>query len=890
MSFLGNIAPPSESSDGKAYIPISPQGDSAEHPEPSAARAPSISANCQQQSGEAGEGGVASGINLTNAEFVAAIFRDVPEGASVAVCTKSGDPTAGGWTAQRAERVVEGLSKGNNNYVACSSIYSGADGSFKATKSQAAVCHYLLLDDLNQEALGKLSAIKLSWLTATSPNNYQGGIAFFKPLEDKDWAERILRAIIEKGLSDPGATSAATRWGRLPNGINGKAKYASEAGAPFECRLIEWNPDARYTPDQVVALLDLTLPPAGKPKALLKSRAVSHPDEVLTLKANENPVITALRQRDLYKKQIEQGKHEVTCPRVYEHTGAVDNGTVYFEPDESHALGGFRCQHSHGDTYRIRQVLQDLGVTEAAARHQTVVQVASGQFHQVVQAMEHVLATQGRYYASGGLIASVNVDPANGNPTIAPTSIHTVMRELSKLARWEQYDKRSGDVYVIDPPQKHVSNLFDAGTFDHLLPLLGVARQPYFRFEDGVLILEPGYDSISRRFGAFDPQQFKIPVPTRESAELAMAMIEDVLSEFHFVSPADKSAALAAIFTAVVRASIKYAPGFHVRAPVIGSGKSFLCESIGLFASAGGNAKVSYPVKSEEATKVILSLLLTGPAVIEFDDMDTDWIPHGVINRMFTADKITDRILGYSKTATVSTQCLFLGSGNNVGPTRDLMRRVLIINVDPRCATPATMKYKSDPVAKVRANRGAYVAAVLTVVAAWRAAGSPRTDIASIASYGGEWTEYCRRPLVWMGYPDPATSLIEQIQNDPDAEALGRLLKEWRKAFGSAPTTVRKAVAGAGMNEDLLDAMKEFPVNDRGDIDRNKLGWFLRRNANRIVGGLEFERTDADGRAAWRVVGKGATAAPASPALPVSPATPPASAKRFILETEDYVL
>ncbi|MEF8716197.1 MAG: hypothetical protein V5B44_00080 [Candidatus Accumulibacter necessarius] len=86
--------------------------------------------------------------------------------------------------------------------------------------------------------------------------------------------------------------------------------------------------------------------------------------------------------------------------------------------------------------------------------------------------------------------------------------------------------------------------------------------------------------------------------------------------------------------------------------------------------------------------------------------MDTDWIPHGTIKRMLTAEQITDRILGVSKTATVSTRTLFLGSGNNVGPIRDLLRRVLTIHIDPRCATPATMTYKGFPVDKVRQRRG----------------------------------------------------------------------------------------------------------------------------------------------------------------------------------------
>jgi hypothetical protein len=264
---------------------------------------------------------------------------------------------------------------------------------------------------------------------------------------------------------------------------------------------------------------------------------------------------------------------------------------------------------------------------------------------------------------------------------------------------------------------------------------------------------------------------------------------------------------------------------------------------------------VSYPTTSEEATKVILSLLLTSPACVEFDDMDTDWIPHGTIKRMLTAETITDRILGVSKTATVSTRTLFLGSGNNVGPIRDLLRRVVTIHIDPRCATPATMTYKGFPVDKVRQNRGVYVSAVLTIIQAWCKAGSPRTTAGSIVTFGGAWSDYCRYPLMWLGHPDPATALLEQVRHDPDADALSGLMTEWRAVFGSTPTTVRKAVESAIYNNpNLLDAMRECPVEERGEINRSKLGWLLKKNANRIVGGLEFQQAEADGRTASRVV------------------------------------
>jgi hypothetical protein len=222
---------------------------------------------------------------------------------------------------------------------------------------------------------------------------------------------------------------------------------------------------------------------------------------------------------------------------------------------------------------------------------------------------------------------------------------------------------------------------------------------------------------------------------------------------------------------------------------------------------------------------------------------------------MLTAGSITDRILGVSKTATVSTRTLFLGSGNNVGPVRDLLRRVLTIHLDPRCATPATMTYKELPVEKVRLNRGKYVRAVLTIIQAWRQAGKPTTDIDGIATYNGPWSDYCRHPLIWLGLADPATSLLQQVCQDPDSEVLLGLINEWYSTFGSNPTTIRKAVEIANSErKDLLDAMRELPVEERGEINRHKLGRYLRKNANRIVGDFEFQKAQADGRIAWKVV------------------------------------
>ena len=55
---------------------------------------------------EAGKGGEGGDFQITNAEFIAAVFTDLPEGAFAAVCSKPGDPDLGGWLARRADQVA----------------------------------------------------------------------------------------------------------------------------------------------------------------------------------------------------------------------------------------------------------------------------------------------------------------------------------------------------------------------------------------------------------------------------------------------------------------------------------------------------------------------------------------------------------------------------------------------------------------------------------------------------------------------------------------------------------------------------------------------------------------------------------------------------------------
>ena len=426
--------------------------------------------------GEGGEGGGAGAqlaLQVSNAEFLDVVYADLPAEAFGAVCTKVGDPRHGGWIANRVEQMRDNLPAKNNNYLNCSSFYPGEDGSFRTLKGQFAACHCLMLDDLGSKVpFDRLAGFELSWLIETSPGNHQGGIILAEPLTDGAEAVRLLNALIEGGLCDAGASGPLTRWARLPVAINGKPSYSDENGTPFRCRLVQWNPQVRYTPQEIVSGLQLELPPAGRPKkvsstASAAKRAAIEGDDVWIPRAAINPVIVALKARGLYKTPLGSGKHDVTCPWVHEHTDQLDSGSAYFEPDDQYPLGGFCCQHSHREQYRVRQLLEYLEVDVATARHKPTVRVVQGELHRVVNAAERELAAGGRHYQFGGLIASVVTDPTTGDPAIVPTSLPALTRTLSELVTFEMMTQ-SGEWVRVDPPTRHVGILDNMQKYEHL--------------------------------------------------------------------------------------------------------------------------------------------------------------------------------------------------------------------------------------------------------------------------------------------------------------------------------------------------------------------------------------------------------------------------------------
>ena len=484
--------------------------------------------------------------------------------------------------------------------------------------------------------------------------------------------------------------------------------------------------------------------------------------------------------------------------------------------------------------------------SEAILPAKPVIQITPGEEHLAVYEAERILAEAGMFYVSGGKLA--RLVPTQGSMQCEVVNTQTLYVFLSEKIEWQRPGPK-GDWVTCNPPHHLVNMVIHTQDRKHLQTLMGIAHQPYFDATEQ-LVTTPGFNTSTGIYACFGASEYGISAPTREDAQEALMMMKAELSEFEFEKPEDISAALCAMITAAIRPGLPLAPAFNINAASSGSGKSFLASLIVLFATPSPPYVTSYPTTATEAIKVIQAMLMEKPPVILFDDMQTDWKPFGAINKALTSQTITERVLGISGTATARTNSLFLGTGNNTSPVKDLRRRVVTIRLAPKSNLRS---FKHDPYKRISKNRSLFVGFALTIIQAFLLHGKRDETLIPIGSYD-DWSRFCREPLIWLGQPDPASSLINQVKDNSDNEALAVFLKLWRDIYDFDSVIVRELISDAQKKPKLMEIVHELPVTERGTINPHLLGQYLKRHRGVRVNGLRIEDGHSTERKAWRVL------------------------------------
>lgn len=305
-----------------------------------------------------------------------------------------------------------------------------------------------------------------------------------------------------------------------------------------------------------------------------------------------------------------------------------------------------------------------------------------------------------------------------------------------------------------------------------------------------------GFDEETRLFGRFDPAKFNVPeYPMVDDIENSVQSLRRLLQTIEFETAGDEAAALCSMFTATSRSLLETAPITLIDAPMSGSGKGYTGNILCRFSENKKPAGAQLKGDDAEMEKVLISVLRSGSQVLFFDELgmsDIDCVPL----RTFASEEFfKGRLLGASKELTYSTKIFALATGNNVSPTADMARRMLVIRLNPNCENPSTRHFDYDALSDVIANRDSFVTHVLTIQRAFlqaQAAGATTKLTTSIGSYKS-WETLCRLPIHWVTGIDPCERMLKIMSSNPHKDELMTIMTAWIDSFGCRFTREKRS-------------------------------------------------------------------------------------------------
>jgi putative DNA primase/helicase len=512
----------------------------------------------------------------------------------------------------------------------------------------------------------------------------------------------------------------------------------------------------------------------------------------------------------------------------------------------SHTDEELQQRYGTADVPTIRIRGGDLHI-EAAAGEAALIRAGKNLFQRgqslVRPAAREVEASRGRTARSACLIEI--------------TSTGMVDR-LCSSAVWERFDARSETWVQINPP-KPVADTILSRAGDWTFPrIAGVITTPTLR-PDGTVLTEGGYDEATRLFHLPDPDLKLHPGvmdPTRELAERALKVLVDLIEEFPFVEGVSRSVALSGLITPVVRGALAVSPMHAFRARTAGTGKSYLADTVSAICMGQPCPAISVAPKEEETDKRLTGLLLGGYPICSLDNVNGE-LGGDLLCQAIERPIVRIRALGKSDIFEIESRATFFATGNNLRVRGDMVRRTVICNLDANMERPELREFKGDPVQEVLGNRGRYVSACLIIVRAYIAAGRPDL-LKPIASFE-DWSNTVRSALVWLGCDDPAISMEEAREDDPELNDLSELLSAWHQGLGEEPRTVKQVVSAIGEKEDTkhgeptdfkyaeLREVVRRSFEERGEINTRRFGNALASHEGKIVAGRRFKRAKAKG-------------------------------------------
>lgn len=456
-----------------------------------------------------------------------------------------------------------------------------------------------------------------------------------------------------------------------------------------------------------------------------------------------------------------------------------------------------------------------------------------------------LIAANVQFYQRGNNLVRLitnEVDAANGKRTKVAQLVvidqDYLLDILCRSASWVRFDRRSNEYVMIDPPA-YVAKTISSRNGEWSFPTIsGVITTQTLR-PDGSLLHIAGYDSETRLLLVDPPAIPKIPdSPTKEDAIKALAQLDELLSEFSFLDDASRSVALSALITPVVRGAFSVAPMHAIRAHMAGSGKSFLLDVSAAIATGQRCPVMAAGKTAEETEKRLVAAVIAGRPIISIDNVNGE-LGGDCLCQIVERPNVDVRMLGKSELVSIESRSTVFATGNNLCLVDDMTRRVILCTLDANLERPELRHFTKNPFDMVLANRGSYIAAILTIVRAYIVA-EKSILIPQLASFEG-WSNMVRSPLIWLDRADPVQTMDNARKEDPTLQTMATVFMAMYDSFGITKKTAAEIIKNAGSKGTLSDALMAAVDSKDGHINARQLGQWLKRYKGRIVNNLRLD-------------------------------------------------
>jgi hypothetical protein len=417
---------------------------------------------------------------------------------------------------------------------------------------------------------------------------------------------------------------------------------------------------------------------------------------------------------------------------------------------------------------------------------------------------KRIRPTKTMFIRGGAVVVIVNNNGVLAMEVLEPAAARSRFESYAEFWIWRT---GRGGISVLKPAiiaEQMATALLESEEARMLLPsITGLINCPVvIRTSDGVEVVPPGFHPATGLFitGGHPP-------PMVELSDAIAALLE-LIEEFEFQSPGDRSRALASFITPALKLGGHIhgnIPADVAEADKSQSGKTYRQRLV----AAVYNEKAPLVTRRTggvgSVDESLNSCLIAGHPFIQLDNfrgkLDS---PH--IEALLTAERLFPVRIPYGREVMIDPSRFFLMvSSNGVETTRDFANRSSIVRIRKRDGHKFRKYAEGDLLEHVRANQPRLLGAVFAIVREWINRGCPCSDEAR-----HDFREWVQK-LDWImqnifhaaPLMDGHQSAQERVSN-PDLTFLRKLTL---------------AVTNQNRLEESLTASKLYEIAESADVD-----------------------------------------------------------------------